>query len=134
MGSEFHVPKRRPIEARKMAAGDQYRIRAAEFHARAQSEASRRMRVEFESLAKAHLRLAEQADWNERVDAVYDLCRQVRADAKSKSGFYEPPPSTIETEQVASMKERTGRLPTRTDLSEIARGIPFFAILLAMTF
>jgi len=119
-----------------MAAGDQYRIKAAEFHARAQSEASPQIRVEFKNLAKAHLRLAEQADWSERVEAVYDLCRQVRADAKSKSGLYEPPRprSAIQTEQVASIKKWRGRMPTRTDLSEIARGIPFFATLLAMTF
>ena len=67
-----------------MAAGDQYRTKAAEFHARAQSETRPQLRLQFENLAKAHLRLAEQADWNDRVEAVYDLCRQVRAGAKSK--------------------------------------------------
>jgi hypothetical protein len=36
-----------------MGAGDQYRIKAAEFHARAQSEVSPHIRVEFENLAKA---------------------------------------------------------------------------------
>jgi hypothetical protein len=81
------------------------------------------------------MRQAEQADWNERVEAVYDLCRQVRADAKSKKGFYEPlrPSSVMQTEQVASINKRRGR-NTRTDLREIARGIPFFATLLAMAF
>src|SRR5262245_20252460 len=74
-----------------MAAGDQYRIKAAEFHARAQSEASPQIRVQFKNLAKAHLRQAEQADWNERAEAVYDLCRQVRAGAKSKRAPYAPP-------------------------------------------
>jgi hypothetical protein len=55
-----------------MGAGDQYRIKAAEFHARAQSGATPRIRVQFENLAKAYLRLAEQADRNERVDLVYE--------------------------------------------------------------
>jgi len=118
-----------------MAAGDQYRIKAAEFHARAQSEASPQIRVQFKNLAKAHLRQAEQADWNERAEAVYDLCRQVRAGAKSKRAPYEPPRprSAIQTEQVASIKKRRGRMPTRADLSEIARGIPLVT-LLAMAF
>jgi hypothetical protein len=116
-----------------MAAGDQYRTKAAEFHARAQSETRLQLRVQFENLAKAHLRLAEQADWNDRVEAVYDLCRQVRAGAKSQRDPYEPPRarSAVQTEQVASIKERRGRM-TRTDLSEVARGIPFFATLLAL--
>jgi hypothetical protein len=53
--------------------------------------------------------------------------------AKSKRGFYGPPRprSVIETEQVASIKKRRGRM-TRTDLSEIARGIPLAVILLAL--
>jgi len=119
-----------------MAAGDQYRTKAAEFHARAQSETGLQLRVQFENLAKAHLRLAEQADWNDRVEAVYDLCRQVRAGAKSKRDPYEPPrpSSAIQTERnslVASIKKRRGRM-TRTDLSEVARGIPFFAALVAL--
>src|SRR4029434_4909933 len=117
--------KRCPIEARKMAAGDQYRTKAAEFHARAQSETRPQLRLQFENLTKAHLRLAEQADWNDRVEAVYDLCRQVRAGAKSKRDPYEPPrpSSAIQTERnslVASIKKRRGRM-TRTDLSEVAR-------------
>jgi hypothetical protein len=120
-----------------MAAGDEYRIKAAEFHARAQSEASPQIRVQLKNLAKAHFHLAEQADWDERVEAVYDLCRQIRAGAKSKRGPYEPPRprSAMQTERnslVASIKKRTGRM-TRTDLSEIARGIPLVT-LVAMAF
>jgi hypothetical protein len=106
-----------------MAAGDQHRIKAAEFHARAQSETRLQVRVRFENLAKAHLRLAEQADLNDRVDVIDDLCRELGAiGAKSKRGFYGPPRprSVMETEQVASIKKRRGRM-TRTDLSEIAR-------------
>jgi hypothetical protein len=117
-----------------MAAGDQHRIKAAEFHARAQSETRLQVRVQFENLAKAHLRLAEQADLNDRVDVIDDLCRELGAiGAKSKRGFYGPPRprSVMETEQVASIKKRRGTM-TRTDLSEIARGIPLAVILLAL--
>src|SRR5262245_60278400 len=128
--------KRCPIEARKMAAGDQYRTKAAEFYARAQSETRPQLRVQFENVAKAHLCLAEQADWNDRGEAVHDLYRQVRAGAKSKRDPYEPPRarSTVQTEQVASITERMGRMPTHAGLGEIARAIPFFATLLVMTF
>jgi len=122
-----------------MAAGDPYRIKATEFHARAQSEASPQIRVQFENLAKAHLRLAEQADLNERVEVVNDLCRELQGgmSAKSKRGAYEPPRprSAMQTERnslVASIKKRRGRM-TRTDLSEIARGVPLVT-LLAMAF
>jgi len=138
MGSELHMRNRCSIGARKMAAGDQYRIKATEFHARAQSETSPQMRVEFENLAKAHMRQAEQADWNERVEAVYDLCRQVSADAKSKRGLYDSrsPTSAIQTvrNSLAASIKRRGRMPTRADISEIARGIPFFATLLSLAF
>ena len=100
-----------------MAAGDQYRIKAAEFRARAQSETRQLFKVQFESLAKAHLRLAEQADLNERVEVIDDLCRELGSTggAKSKKGFYEPhrPGSVMQTEQVTS-------------------GIPFIVILLAV--
>jgi hypothetical protein len=118
----------------QMAAGDQHRIKAAEFNTRAQSEARPQLRVQFENLAKAHLRLAKQADLNDRVEAVDDLCRELGATgAKSKWGPYEPPRprSAMETEQVASIKKRRGRM-TRTDLSEIAKGIPLAVTLLAL--
>ena len=135
MGSELHARERCSIEARKMAAGDQYRIKATEFRARAKSEANPRIRVEFENLAKASLRSAEDADWNERVEAVYDLCRQVRAGAKSKRRLYESarPTSAIQAKQVVPIKKTGGRM-TRADLSEIARGIPFFVTLLSLGF
>src|SRR5262245_15184003 len=43
-------------------------LKAAEFNTRARSEARPQKRVQFENLAKAHLRLAEQADLNDRVE------------------------------------------------------------------
>jgi hypothetical protein len=97
-----------------MAAGDQHRIKAAEFNARAQSEARPQKRVQFENLAKAHLRLAAEADQNERLEVVEDLCRELGATgAKSKWEPYEPtrPRSAIQTERnslVASIKTRRG--------------------------
>ena len=55
-----------------MAFGDQYRIKAADLRAWAQSEANPRIRVEFENLSKAYLRLAEQADRNSHLDVTYE--------------------------------------------------------------
>ena len=75
-----------------MAAADQHRIKAAEFHARAHSEATPQMRVQYENLAKAHLRLAAQADLSERFEVVDGLCRELGCiGAKSKRVPYEPP-------------------------------------------
>ena len=51
-----------------MAAGDQYRIRAASFHARALCAVNMRLRVQYKSLSEAYLRLAEQADRNDMTD------------------------------------------------------------------
>jgi len=51
-----------------MAAGDQYRIRAASFQARALCALSMRLRVQYENLSEAYLRLAEQADRNDMTD------------------------------------------------------------------
>jgi hypothetical protein len=55
-----------------MAAGDQYRIKAASFHARAQFTTSPRLRAQYENLSKAYLRLAEQADRNEQANIIYE--------------------------------------------------------------
>jgi hypothetical protein len=90
-----------------MAAGDQHRIKAAEFHARAQSESRPQIQVQFENLAKAHLRLAGQADVNERVKVIDDLCRELGSGgAKSKRGLYEPSRSrsAIQTERNGSAR------------------------------
>src|SRR5262245_31714177 len=97
-----------------MAAGNQHRIKAAEFHARAQSEAKPQIRVQYENLAKAYLRLAAQADGSERFDVVDDLCRQLGGmGARSKRVPYEPPRHrprlAIQTERNGSEK-RTAKL------------------------
>jgi hypothetical protein len=56
---------------RKMSSND-YRIKAAEFRARATREASESLRAELFALAKAYLRLAEQADRNSHSDVSYE--------------------------------------------------------------
>jgi hypothetical protein len=55
-----------------MTTGDQYRARAAELSAKAQAETARALRIEYENLALAYLRLADQADRNARTDVVYE--------------------------------------------------------------
>jgi len=101
-----------------MAAGDQHRIKAAEFHARAQSESRPLIQAQFETLAKAHLQLAGQADLNERVKLIDDLCRELGSlGAKSKRGLYEPSRS-----RSAIQTERNGS----------ARGIPLAVALFAL--
>jgi len=55
-----------------MASGDQYRIKAAWLHASALYAPSPRLRVQYESLSRAYLRLAEQADRNNAADITYE--------------------------------------------------------------
>jgi hypothetical protein len=45
-----------------MSMRDNYRTRAAEFHARARMESDERIRRQYESLAKQYSRLAERVD------------------------------------------------------------------------
>ena len=55
-----------------MASGDQYRIRAASFQARALCAPNMRLRVQYEQLSETYLRLAEQADRNDMTDIVLE--------------------------------------------------------------
>jgi hypothetical protein len=55
-----------------MTAGDHYRVRAAELNALAKHEASPTVRREYEHLALAYLRLADQAERNSETDVVYE--------------------------------------------------------------
>jgi hypothetical protein len=55
-----------------MAAGDEYRVKAANMNARARNERDPLARAEHEKLALAYLRLADQADKNAKVDLVYE--------------------------------------------------------------
>jgi hypothetical protein len=55
-----------------MPKGDEYRVRAANISALAKRESSSSSRAEFEHLAMAYLRLADQADKNAMSDIVYE--------------------------------------------------------------
>ena len=61
-----------------MAEGDYYRIRAAELTEAARLEQKPEIRKEFEHLALAYLRLADQADRNSAADLVYETPRPAR--------------------------------------------------------
>jgi len=56
-----------------MNPGDFYRTKAAIVLARAKREERLQLQTELESLAQAYLRLAEQADRNEMLDASYEI-------------------------------------------------------------
>jgi len=55
-----------------MPSGDDYRVKAADMNAKARRERDPRARAEYENLALAYLRLADQADKNALVDVVYE--------------------------------------------------------------
>ena len=55
-----------------MATGDQYRLKAAEFHAQAQWATNRGLRRQFENLSRAYLLLAAQAEHNASIELVYE--------------------------------------------------------------
>ena len=55
-----------------MTPRHQYLLRAAEFSAMAQAETDRADKVEFENLARAYLRLAEQAERNSQTNIIYE--------------------------------------------------------------
>src|SRR5262245_25160256 len=97
-----------------MAAGDQHRIKAAEFHVRAQSESKPQTRAQYENLAKAHLRLAAQADVSEHFEAVDDLCRKLGGKGASSEKVPNEPLRArsrlaMQTERIGSEK-RTAKL------------------------
>jgi hypothetical protein len=55
-----------------MTAGDHYRNKAVEFRAKAQVESDLKRKAEFEHLARAYLRLADQAERNSHLDVAYE--------------------------------------------------------------
>ncbi len=55
-----------------MTPGDEYRVKAAELHARAACENDPALKIELERLARSYLRLAEQAEQNSRLDLTYE--------------------------------------------------------------
>ena len=55
-----------------MTPSDQYRIRAAQFRARARSESNPQLSSEWNHLAQCYLRLAEHAARYSQIDIVYE--------------------------------------------------------------
>lgn len=55
-----------------MIPRDVYLMRAAELISKVDGELEPVLRAEFENLARAYLRLAEQADLNNQTDIVYE--------------------------------------------------------------
>ena len=55
-----------------MTHGNAYRAKANEFMAKAKSESNPALRLQYEQFAQSYLRLAEQADRNQRSDLVYE--------------------------------------------------------------
>lgn len=56
----------------RMRQANEYRAKAAELRAIASRESIPLLRDEFENLARAYLRLAEQAEQNEKTDVWYE--------------------------------------------------------------
>jgi hypothetical protein len=67
-----------------MIAGDEYRDKAVEFRAKAQVESDPKRKAEFEHLARAYLRLAEQAERNSHLDVTYETPATKDDDPKPK--------------------------------------------------
>jgi len=65
-----------------MVAGDGYRVKALELLARADSENDQTIKAEFENLAAAFLRLAEQAERNAALIIEFDLPSEEEGKAK----------------------------------------------------
>ena len=55
-----------------MTSADLYRVKAAEFLAKAREEADPRQQLEFAAMAQSYLRLATLADKNSQNDMVYE--------------------------------------------------------------
>lgn len=69
---------------RAMTAGDDYWGKAVEFRAKAQVESDFTRKTELEHLARAYLRLAEQAERNSQLDLSYETPPKKDEDQKSK--------------------------------------------------
>ena len=69
-----HIVAVGPVEfgVEGMTQREEYLLRAAELSARAQAESDAARKDEFENLARAYLRLAEQAKRNSLADIVYE--------------------------------------------------------------
>ena len=65
-----------------MTPADHYRKLAAQLDAKARLEASPQLKAEWSHMARSYLRLAEQADRNQRLDLTYEpILRPMRNDS-----------------------------------------------------
>ena len=55
-----------------MTSADQYRVKAADFLAKAHWEANPRLKLEYTTMAEHYLRLAIHAEQNSKTDVVYE--------------------------------------------------------------
>lgn len=67
-----------------MATGDRYRAKALDPLAHADGETDSQIRTEFENLAAAFLRLAEQAERNAALTIEFELPPKMEGDPKLK--------------------------------------------------
>jgi hypothetical protein len=68
-----------------MERADGYRIKAAELSALAKDKHYAALKREFEQLARAYLRLVEQAEHNSHLDIVYETPPRNSSDLQSPS-------------------------------------------------
>jgi len=68
-----------------MTAGDDYRRMAAEFRAKAQIENDVEQKAEFDNLARAYMRLADQAERNSHLDITYETPLRKETDPNPKT-------------------------------------------------
>jgi hypothetical protein len=67
-----------------MAAGDNYRAKALELLAKAEVETNPDIRADFENLAAAFMRLAEQAERNAALTIEFELPSEEEGNPKQK--------------------------------------------------
>lgn len=72
-----------PLAGSRLTTGDGYRTKALELLTRADGEIDSQMRAEFENLAAAFLRLAEQAERNAALIIEFELPPEKEGDPKS---------------------------------------------------
>jgi hypothetical protein len=75
-----------------MAPGDDYRVKAAAMNVRAKQEKNLLIRAEFENLALAYLRLADQAERNAKADLVYETPTHPAAQPQQQQQQQQPQP------------------------------------------
>jgi hypothetical protein len=107
--STFAMRPSHPQACQPVLGADQYRIKAAEFFARAKSAPSESVQVEYAAMAASYLRVAEQAEVNASTDHVYEtpprasaVTRQLIRGCEAWSVFSVVPERDVELKDAAS--------------------------------